>query len=71
MSKFVTLNVRVSRKQDDSDENVISFDDILVNTDVVATVAQVGGSKSTVIKFLGGDVAVCNEDFESVKKKLK
>ena len=71
MSKFVMLNVRVSRKENDGDENVISFDDILVNTDVVASVAQVSGSKSTVIKFIGGDVAICNEDLEAVRKKLK
>jgi hypothetical protein len=71
MSKFVSLNVRISRKENDSDENVIAFEDILVNTDVVASVAKVAGSKSTVIKFIGGDVAVCNEEFDAVRKKLK
>lgn len=71
MSKFVSLSVRISRKENDSDESVVVFDDILVNTDVVASVAKVAGSKSTVIKFIGGDVAVCNEEFEAVRKKLK
>ena len=70
MAKLAELNIKIIEKEE-SGEDKVAFENILVNPDVVSIVRAVKDSEFCLLKLLNGDTLICNEKYNDVKKKLK
>jgi len=65
------INIRVSRKDEkDPDKVTTSFEDVLINTDVIALITPIPGTKTSLVKLINGDTLLVKGDSKTLEKTL-
>ncbi|MHA2122428.1 MAG: hypothetical protein ACW990_14595 [Promethearchaeota archaeon] len=66
-----SVNVRVSRKDEKDPEKVItSFENVLINTDVVALIEPIPSTKTSLIKLINGNAILAKGELKALEKSL-